>query len=57
MPRVLVALDHAGSRAAPLDQEVQVGAADAAVADLEQHLAGPSVGSGPVLDLDVRAGP
>ena len=36
--RELVALDHAGA-AAPLDEEVQVGAADPAVADLEQQLA------------------
>ena len=50
--RELVALDHAGA-AAPLDEEVQVGAADPAVADLEQQLARPGLGRGPVLDGDV----
>ena len=39
--------------AAPLEEEVQVGAADPAVADLEQQLARPGLGRGPVLDRDV----
>ena len=52
-PRELVALDHARAPA-PLDEEVQVGAADPAVADLEQELAGLGLRRGPVLDRDLE---
>ena len=40
-----MALDHAGA-AAPLDEEVEVGAADPAVADLEEQLARARPGVG-----------
>ena len=51
---VLVALDRARlRRALPLDHEVEVGSADAAVADLEQDLSRPERRKGPVLHVDV----
>ena len=52
---VLVAADRAGPAPA-LDHEVEVAAAHAAVADLDEHLAGPGLGNGPGLERDgVRA--
>ena len=47
-----MALDHTRP-AAPLQEEVQVGAADPAVADLEEQLPGAGHGRGPVLDRHV----
>ena len=51
----LVALDHAGLAPA-LEDDVDVGPADAAVAHLDQHLAGPGAGHGPLLDGDLALG-
>ena len=48
-----MALDHTRPPA-PFDEEVQVGAAHAAVADLEQQLAGLGPGRRPVLDRDLE---
>ena len=48
----LVALDHAGATA-PFQEEMQVGAADPAMAHLEQQLAGTRLRGRPVLDRHV----
>ncbi len=51
-PRPFVAEDRAGPRVA-LEDEVQIGAADAAVRHLDEHLAGPERGNWQLLHLDL----
>ena len=51
-PRVLVTLDGAGA-APPLQDKVDVAAADPAVAHLEEHVVGPDRRDGSLLDVDL----
>src|SRR5262245_59594432 len=48
-----MALDLTGAHRTPLDQEMEVRTADAAVADLEQHLAAAGLGCRSFLDRQV----